>query len=63
MGKEDDVIAEGYQYQWSPKSDLSLTEFLTKVRDQRPLRRTLFATDRPDRCMTNLCVLLYLVLV
>ncbi|KAL1941429.1 hypothetical protein VTO73DRAFT_7246 [Trametes versicolor] len=32
MGKEDDIIAEGYQYQWSPKSDLSLTEFLTKYK-------------------------------
>ncbi|KAI0653979.1 hypothetical protein C8Q70DRAFT_1031378 [Cubamyces menziesii] len=32
MGKDDDHIPEGYQYQWTPKSDTSLQEFLAKYK-------------------------------
>ena len=32
MGKEDDIIPTGYQYEWTPKSDTTLQEFLAKVR-------------------------------
>ncbi|KAI0629039.1 hypothetical protein C8Q77DRAFT_331554 [Trametes polyzona] len=32
MGKEDDVLPENYQYQWSPKSEVSLQDFLAKYK-------------------------------
>ncbi|KAH9889509.1 translation initiation factor eIF 4e-like domain-containing protein [Cubamyces lactineus] len=32
MGKDDDHIPEGYQYEWTPKSDISLQEFLAKYK-------------------------------
>ncbi|KAI0332956.1 hypothetical protein GY45DRAFT_1320198 [Cubamyces sp. BRFM 1775] len=32
MGKEDDHIPDGYQYEWTPKSDTSLQEFLAKYK-------------------------------
>ncbi|KAI0365582.1 hypothetical protein BV20DRAFT_972971 [Pilatotrama ljubarskyi] len=32
MGKEDEVIPDGYQYQWSPTSETSLQDFLAKYK-------------------------------
>ncbi|KAH9856015.1 hypothetical protein C2E23DRAFT_751103 [Lenzites betulinus] len=32
MGKEDDTIPENYQYQWTPKAELSLQDFLSKYK-------------------------------
>lgn len=32
MGKEDDIIPPNYQYEWTPKSDMTVQEFVAKVR-------------------------------
>ncbi|KAI0827892.1 hypothetical protein BC628DRAFT_1431819 [Trametes gibbosa] len=32
MGKEDDIIPEGYPYQWTPDAELSLQDFLSKYK-------------------------------
>lgn len=33
MSKDDDLIPDNYTYQWTPKSGMTLQEFLGKVRD------------------------------
>ena len=35
MGKEEDVVSDDYQYQWTPQSDMTIQDFLAKVRPTR----------------------------